>query len=261
MSTFSFRVTIDGEEYTEKQLARYEHARTLHILHEMQRLGAQFRDGDRVLTHEDLNWLEPEQAAQLLLDKKDSMSEQEMLALFDGPSRDAERRWKEYVRDYDPTQVHLGVTEVVVQGVTIPEAMAILGGAENKRQALGTFPDHLIVIGDIQTGQRGMEVFGLLGEPVYVYGVSSDKIPEGLPIQEDPTYPLRVCGEMLLKRDDTPIHVGACHMFRPAPDGFAIRSTFFCPGKAPAAIAAGHQLHFAMEIVNSARCAYENKTR
>lgn len=261
MSEFTARVIIDGEPYSEKQLAAYQYARTLHVLHEMKRLGVQFQNGAHTLTDEDLNWLDPVEAEQLLLDQKERMSEQEMLALFDVPERDAERRWKEYARDYDPAQAHLGVTEIFVTGVTVPETMVILGGAENKRQALGTFPDHFIVIGDIQSGQRGMESFGMFGEPVYVHGVSAAQFPEGLPLQEDKSYPVRVFGEMLLKRDDTPIHVGAYHMFRPTPDGFALKSTFFCPGKAPAAIAQGHKLHFAMEVVNSARCAYENRSK
>lgn len=66
---------------------------------------------------------------------------------------------------------------------------------------------------------------------------------------------------MLFKRDDTPIHVGAYHMFRPNPDGFELKSTFFCPGKAPKAIADGHKMHFAIELVNSARYAHENAAR
>lgn len=32
----------------------------------------------------------------------------------------------------------------------------------------------------------------------------------------------------------------------------ALKSTFFCPGKAPKAIAEGHKIHFALELVNSA---------
>ena len=192
------------------------------------------------------------------MEKKAGMTEQEVLDLYDRPERDSERRWREYAKDYNPADVHLGTAEVHVEGVGIRETMAVLGGAGDKTQALGTFPEHLIVIGDIHEGQRGMESFGMFGEPVYMHGTSCDAIPEGLPIKDDPSYPVHLFGELLLKRDDTPIHVGACHMFRPVTEGFDAKSVFFCPGKAPKAIADGHKLHFAIEIVNSARYAYNN---
>lgn len=259
MDEFKFTVKIDGEEYTPKQLKRIEYERTLHVLHEMKGLGAEITDGNGTLTHEDINWLAPEEAERVLLDAKMRLSEQEMLDLFRKPEKDAERRWKAYAEDYRPEDALTGTTEVSVRGVTVPETMAILGGAADMRQAVGTFAEHYIVIGDIKSGQRGMEAFGLFGEPVYVHGVAADIVPEGLPVEEDPSYPMTMFGEMLLKSDDTPIHVGAYHRFRPLADGFDVKSTLFCPGKAPRAIAEGHKIHFAIEIVNSAEAAYENR--
>lgn len=258
MSNFEATTIIDGEIYTQKQLARYEYQRTLHALHEMKRLGAEIKDGDRILTDEELNWTEPEKAKKILLDLRTAMSEQEMLDLFEKPERDAERRWAEYAADYDPSQVHTATTEVSIKGIDLQSAIAILGGAGNKRQALATFSEHYIVIGDIESGQRGMETFGMFGGPVYVHGATSE-IPADLPVQKDPAYPIQMFGEMNLRRDDTPIHVGAYHQFRPTQEGFDVKSTFFCPGTAPAAVADGHKLHFAIEIVNSARLAYENQ--
>ena len=260
MDELKIKVTIDGENYTLQQLERYQYQRTLHVLHEMKALGAVIRDGDRELSHEDLNWLEPEDAERICLDLRDSMSEEEMLKLFEGPELDAERRWKEYNVDYDPAKVHVGVTEVSVQGATIQETMAIIGGATNQRQAREAFPEHYIVIGDIKTGQRGMEAFGMFGEPVYVTGIATEH-PEEFPIEPDESYPVKVAGEMVLKRDGTPIHVGAYHMFRPTSNGFDVKSSFFCPGKAPAGVADGHKLHFAIEIVNSVKIAYKNRNR
>lgn len=149
---------------------------------------------------------------------------------------------------------------MTVKGADIKSTMAVIGGAGDKRDVMKTFPEHYIVIGDISEGQRGMEVFGMFGEPVYVHGVTSE-VPAGLPVEDDPAYPVKAFGEMNLRRDDTPIHVGAYHQFCPMPDGFKVKSTFFCPGKAPDAIADGHKLHFAMEIANSARIAYEKAAK
>lgn len=259
MKEFKSKVIIDGQEYTDDQLRRFENTRTLHALHEMKQLGLEMRDGDHEISHEDLNWMDPKEAEKLLLDLRVQLGEDGILKLFDGPEKDAERRWKQYAADYVPSEAHVGVTEVSIEGVDIPSTMAVLGGAQDTRQALATFPEHYIVIGDIKSGQRGMEVFGMFGEPIYVHGTTSQEIPEGLPVKKDDTYPMKIFGEMLLKRDDTPIHVGAYHQFRPTPNGFDVKSTFFCPGKAPAAIADGHKLHFAIEIVNSARTAFANQ--
>ena len=75
MSDLSYTVTIDKVAYTDEQLARYEYERTLHVLHELKRLGADVRDGGRALSHTDINWLEPERAAQISLDIRESLGE------------------------------------------------------------------------------------------------------------------------------------------------------------------------------------------
>ena len=43
MSDLSYTVTIDKVAYTDEQLARHEYERTLHVLHELKRLGAEVR--------------------------------------------------------------------------------------------------------------------------------------------------------------------------------------------------------------------------
>lgn len=255
MSDFSAKVVIDGRECPQSILDRIEYERTLHVLHEMKGLGADIKDGDRSLSHEDINWLEPERAKEICFETRTALSEQEMLDLMAEPRLDAERRWKAFNEGYDPADAHVGVTEISVKGASFQQVMAVMNGAVSNTSGIAANPEHYIVIGDISTGQRGMEVFGMFGEPVFVHGVADKGIPEDLPVEPDPSYPLTVCGSMLLKSDDTPIHVGACHMVRPTQDGFDIKSTFFCPGKAPQAIADGHKYHFAIEIVNAARAA------
>lgn len=258
MSDLSYTVTIDGQPYTDEQLARYEYERTLHVLHELKRLGADVRDGDRELSHIDINWLEPERAEQISLDLRTALGEERTLAMFADVLADTDRRWKEFNRGYVEGDVHVAITEIEAAGVTMQETVAVLGGAVNVREALGVNPEHFIVIGDIDSGQRGMESFGMFGEPAYVHGTTSD-LPTGMPFEKDPSYPLAIYGSMLLKSDDTPINVGAFHQFRPGADGFAVKSTFFCPARAPRAIADGHKIHFAIEILNSIKFAHARK--
>ncbi|MFT4297054.1 MAG: hypothetical protein QM582_16755, partial [Micropruina sp.] len=225
----------------------------------MKRLGVPIVDGDRELSHIDINWLEPERAKQISIDTRASLGEARVLEIFADVLADTDRRWTAFSRAYLPGELHTGTIEIEADGVGVPETMAVLGGAEDERAALAVMPEHYIVIGDIGTGPRGMEAFGLFGEPAYVHGVAASEIPAELREAADPAYPMKVCGEMLLKSDDTPLHLGALHQFRPTPTGFALKSTFFCPASAPAAIAEGHKLHFAIEVTNSIRAAYAAK--
>lgn len=256
MTELAYTVTIDGQAYTDEQLARYEYERTLHGLHELKMLGADVRDHGRELSHIDINWLEPADAIRISLDVRAALGEQRALELFADVLADSERRWKEFNRGYVEGEVHAGTIEIEAHGVGIPETMEIIGGAKSERDALAAMPEHYIIIGDITTGQRGAESFGMFGEPVYVHGEASPEIPAAMPFSKDPAFPMTVYGKFLLKSDDTGINVGACHQFRPTPDGFAMKSTFFCPKAAPKAIADGHKLHFAIEIVNSMKIAH-----
>lgn len=255
----TIKITIDGREFDQEVLARFEYDRTLHGLHELKRLGVPILDGEHELSHIDINWLEPERAKQISIDVRAALGEARVLEIFSEVLADTDRRWKAYSHDYVPGQLHTGTIEIEADGVGVAETMAVLGGAEEERAALAVMPEHYIVIGDIASGQRGMEAFGMFGEPAYVHGIAATQPPAELQADTDPTYPMKVYGEMLLRSDDTPLHLGALHQFRPTSTGFALKSTFFCPAAAPAAIAQGHKIHFAIEVSNSIRAAYAAK--
>lgn len=261
MTKLTYKVTIDGTPYTQTQMDRYEYERTLHVLHELKGLGVDLRLDGQSLSHSDLNWLAPAVATKVSYTARTALGEKGMLALFKDVETDTERRWKEYNVDYDAAKSHIGTTLTEVNGIGFQETMAIINGSFGSDAALSVHPEHYIIIGDITNGQRGMEAFGMFGEPVYVHGIAGQEIPANMPFEKDPTYPITVYGQFLLKSDDTPIHVGACHEVRPTATGFILKSTFFCPGKAPQAIADGHKLHFAAEIINSARYAYAHQNK
>ncbi len=261
MSDLTYTVTIDGQPWREDQLRVVEYQRTLHVLHELKRLGVPIMDGDTELSDIDINWLDPERAEQISLDIRASMGEQKVLEVFKDVLADSARRWKGWAATYDPAKAHTMTTVIEAHGVGIEETMPIIGGAADERAALATNPEHYIIIGDIESGQRGMETFGMFGEPVYMHGVAQENLPEGLPVAKDPDFPIAMFGEMATKDDDTNFHVGAFHQFRPTEDGFVAKSTFVAPGDSPMAITEGHQVHFALEIVNSMKLAYAMKQK
>lgn len=161
--------------------------------------------------------------------------------------------------DYDPAKVRTAETVVEGSGVSFLETMSIIGGAASEHDALATNPEHFIIIGDIDSGQRGSETFGMFGEPIYMHGIAYDTIPPDLPVVRDETFPVAVFGEMATKDDDTNFHVGAVHQFRPEEDGFVVKPTFIAPEAAPKAVADGHKIHFALEVINSMKIAHAKK--
>lgn len=186
------------------------------------------------------------------------MGEARVLEVFQDVLADTDRRWREFNANHVRGDVRLGQTDMEVSGVSIQETVSVLGGAVDERNALAVMPEHYIVIGDIASGQRGMETFGMFGEPTYVHGEAGPDVPAEMPFQRDPSFPLAMFGEFLL-RDNTDIHVGAFHQFRPTAGGFQLRSIFFVPKAAPMAVADGHKLHFAIEISNCAKVAHQIK--
>lgn len=259
MSELLIDVEIGGDKYSQAQLARIQYERALHVLHEFKYLGAKLYDGEKELSHQDINWLEPARAEQISLDFRTSVGEDGILDLFRDVIEDTDRRWKTFIEGYIDGEVRTGQTDITVSGVSMQETMAGLAGGDSDF-ALSIMPEHYIVIGGITAGQRGMETFGMFGEPSYVHGIASADVPDHFPFKKDPEYPMTLCGEMRLKSDDTPIHVGALHQLKPLDDGFTMRSIFFCPKAVPQAMADGHRLHFAIEICNGIKAAYAKKT-
>lgn len=249
MSGLTIDVTIDGVPYTQGQLARYEYERALHGLHELQALGVEITDGDTPLSPIDINWLDPADALRISYQTRCAMSDDYTLKVFADRIADTERRWHEWLSTPIEEQGYqIGVTKLHISGLTVPELQnsgALGAGGDAGKHIM---PEHYVVAGDIQTGQSGMEVFGMLGEPTHVHGTGQPEIPEGVPVEREPGYPVCLAGVTHLASDDLNIHLGAIHEFRPGADGFDMKSTFFGPANAPNAISQGHTIHFAIEI-------------
>ncbi len=258
MSELSIDVTIDGVPYTRKQLARYEYERALHGLHELQDLGVEIADGDTVLSPIEINWLDPEDANRISFQTRAGMSDEYTLEVFKDVIADTERRWHEWLSvPIEEQGYQIGVTRLSVKGMTVQEMQSSgalgAGGSDGKH----IMPEHYVVAGDIATGQSGMKVFGMTGEPTHVHGTGQQEIPEGIPVEREPGFSVCLAGETHLAVDDLNIHLGAIHEFKPTADGFEMKSTFFAPANAPRALSEGHPIHFAIEIANMFQDGYD----
>lgn len=261
MTELSIKVFIDGVEYTEQQLDRYEYERALHCLHEFKYLGADVIYQGKSLSHEDINWMEPADVKKALVDLKVSLGPDKVSQIMKPASDDAELRWKAYNEEPIEGQGYqFGSTEMEVSGIDMTKVTGGLGhvGDYNERFPFEVFPEHYGVEGEVETGQAIFEAFGMFGEPVHTYGVGSTQaVPEGFPFKRDPAYPGIMFGELGLRSDGTNIHVGAIHEICPVPGGVKTKSTFFCPKNAPKAIPEGHKLHFALEMCGNFRALYQ----
>lgn len=231
--TLNIDVTINGERYTQRQLARFQYERALHVLHELKELGAKLFDGERELSHRDLNWLDPERAQQISLDYRDGLGPDGTAKLFGDVLRDSDARWKEFNETYIEGQINTGQTDFAVSGVAWADLITSLGGGQY-RDSLAVMPEHYIITGAVHTGQRVMETFGMFGEPTDTqFGSPSAEPPASFPFRRDPYFPVGMFAQMKLNRDSTPINVGAMHQIKPSTDGFELQSIFYCPGSAP----------------------------
>jgi hypothetical protein len=260
-SELIINVSIDGQEYTREQLERYEYSRTLQMLHKLKYLGADVSDNGKVLSHEDLNWLEPYDAKRICYDTRLGLDEEGVYEVLKDVFEDSDRRWKKFNEvDIMVQGVQTCTVDFTFTGIILNPDLTFSNIADSTRKArfsmfgggiggyLMVHPEHLY---------RGIEAMGTIGEPVRCAAVPLQEIPEYVPIKKDPSYPICGVSEVNLKSDGKPMHMGAIHEFKPFENGFHMKSTFFCPNNAPKAMSEGHKLHFALEIINDLLVVHE----
>ncbi len=250
MKELTFKVTINGELYTDAQLQRYEYERILHTLHELKRLGAPI-----ALSHLELNWLDPEKAKELLLQTKLDLKPEGIETLLKEVLTDSDRRWKNWAsQPIEEQGVWMSHTEFEFEGVSIQAFQQMMHNTELS-WGLRIMPEHYLFEGAVSSGtQRIMETFGCFGEPTDTVGRLAE-LPHYAPFVRNENYPHILTGEVFLKSDDTRIYLGAVHELAPTANGFRQKSTFWCPKNAPKAVADGHTLHFAIEVVEGIKDA------
>jgi len=256
------KILIDGQEYTQQQLARYEYERTLHSLHEMKYLGADIKDSGKSLSHIDINWLDPERAKQVSFETRYELGEAGILTLFKDVLENSERRWKKYNETPIKEQgVHTCVVDFFFPEMILNKdfTLSVIGKEQEKcpfnmissdiSGYLTTFPEHYM---------RSMENFGMLGEPTLCTSAPYRDIPDYVPVSREPDYPICGVSGVNLKSDGAPLHLGAIHQFKNTEEGLYLKSIFFCPKNAPKAVSDGHKLHFAIELYNDISMAYNS---
>jgi len=265
-------VQIDGERYAQKQLDRYEHERTIQMLHQFKYLGVDIVDNGKSLSFFDINWLEPVDAKRISIDTRMKLGDEGFLNLFDDILMDSEKRWRSFSavpiaeQGFQLAEVILNVSGLKFEQLVPADKVdtnleesnfAML--SEDKCARLSVFPEHYIMGGStVENFHGSVETVGMFGGPIaLIPGEITPGIPDHIPIRFDPEYPIAFTAEVNFNSDGSPVNLGVVHAFRPTENGFVQKSTLFLPNNAPKALADGHKLHFAIELINDYIATYE----
>jgi hypothetical protein len=254
MAALHVRCTIDGQEYSYAYLARIQYERQLHVLHEMKRLGATIKDGDKVLSHDDINLLSTEEARRICIAAREAYDPQGIKVLFKAQLQESDQLWKERVQGFsDGDSVPLAVTDMEVHGFTLDDLRQMNADLDAmKANGAAMNPEHYFV-DTWERGIHGMEAFGMYGGPSEVKVVVDPTIQA--PLVRDTSYPIVMTGYTILASDETPIHIVPFHQYKPIEDGVAVKLAVFFPPKTPQEIVDGHKIHLAVEFWEAFRLA------
>lgn len=265
MSDIGFTVTIDGRQYPEADLRRYEYLRVIHMLHEFKRLGVDIRDdaGTR-LSHEDINWLAPDDAKRISIATRAMLGPDAIKELFAQISENTAARWRRFNEiPIEQQGVRLARTEFAFRGLVFnPDLSWSLPGdtggrktrslmGRDPRGAIEDFPEHYA---------PGMETVGMYGEPIIAKPAGGREIPPYVPLTPDPDYPIWGAAVLRLAGDDFDTHLGVVHEYQPGKTGYRQRSTLFYPNSVPEVFGEGHKIHFAIEMINDFQLAHQRLT-
>lgn len=250
MREFTFKCSIDGNEYTPGMLAMVRYHRDIHLLHEMKRAGAAVVHEGRTLSHDDINLLVAADAFDVSVAVRRAHGPAEIRKLFKAQLQASAQRWREMNAASEGLPLQTCVADLTITGITFEEF------SENmKTQApfLDNYPalhpDHFFV--SKEDGViKGVETFGMYGGPSELHLSPVQNL--SIPIERDESYPFAFGGVATLP-DGMNANAPAFMQFKPLDDGLAARTACCLPAKAPKEMVEGHKLHLALEFFGFAK--------
>lgn len=253
MRELDFQCLIDGENYTASQLERLQYQRHIHMLHQLKRLGANVVQGEKALSHDDIDRLVPVEAREVSIATRQSYDIEGIKALFREQLLESDRLWKAANDAPEGAPLLLARTQITVTGVSL-EALGSVVNLDAIHHCYALLhPDHNFASGD-SIRLEHMEIFGHYGGPTWLYA-HPDKAMTVPGVERDPEYPMVMAGSTTLGSDGTPMNLFAYHQFKPLENGFSIKQCAAFPPRTPQAIVDGHKVHLAIEIWEAAKLA------
>ena len=254
MSELKYTFLVDGQEWTKPQLERLEYERNLHVLHHLKNYGVEIKDGDKVLSDDEIDYLTMEKAWEVSIETRLQFKGEKAIDLYKDAFKLSDAMWRELAFSQDKP-MKVSHCDMSVKGRTLQDFMGVMRAMEqDDRVGLAAHPEHFICHVSFDEGELlGIEPFGMYGTPTLVK-VEVVKVPElGAQIQadNDPNFPVEMAGKAFLT-DGTPVNI-PYHQFRPTDDGFEVKTAVYWPENTPNEIVSGHSLHLAMEFSRGAQ--------
>lgn len=255
MSEVKFTFTVNGEEWNKSQLERLEYERNLHALHQMKRHGVEIKDGEKVLTDDEIDYLTMKKAWEVSIETRVKYTGEKIIDFYKDSLAKSDVMWRELGFSQDKP-MKVSRCQMSVSGITIQEYMAMMKSMQDDdRVGLAAHPEHFITNVMFDDGQLvGIEPFGMYGTPTLckVMVVDVSALGEQIQADKDPDYPVSMAGRAFLTDGVTEIN-SPYHQFKPTSDGFEAKMAVYWPEGAPDEIVNGHSLHLAMEFYEGLR--------
>ncbi|MFD5315814.1 hypothetical protein [Streptomyces sp. NPDC127098] len=250
MSDITIDCAIDGQSYATEQLDRLRHARNLHVLHQMKRLGANIEHDHKPLSDDEIDCLSAEDAHEVNVATTLAYGVEGLRELFAEQLRMSDRMWKDWDAASAGLPLQTARAELRVTGVTVEEFRAhVADFDELQKLVVEANPDHFFFYPDRAGVAYAMETFGMYGTPTDVMVAADPKLPA--PFDLDEGFQLLLAGHTRLSSDGTPVSIIAYHQCKPLPNGLVVRLCALFPAKAPRELVDGHKLHLAIEFTKT----------
>ncbi|MBV4429652.1 hypothetical protein [Clostridium tyrobutyricum] len=82
MSKVQAKFIINDEEWKNAQLERIDYERQLHVLHQMRRLGATIKDGGKILSDDEIDYLSAGETRKICINTRMEYTGDEVLKLY-----------------------------------------------------------------------------------------------------------------------------------------------------------------------------------
>ena len=237
----SLECSINGESWSAVQLAHVEHARHLHVLHDLVRRGASLE-----LTDDAIDLLDPATAREASVAARSTLDVDGLRALFAEQLTTSQRMWS---RAHDaPADAALrpAVADLAVIGLAPDELRARLADARGIQPAyLQLHPEHFAMT-ERDDGHYVMETFGMYGGPTEMVVIADASMPP--PVEPSPGYEVFTSGYTRAVSGAARLHIPAFHQVAATEGGLAVKLGAFFPPRTPTPIVEGHGLHMATEF-------------
>jgi len=257
MSKVTSKISINGEVWNGSHLERLEYERNLFTLHQLKRRGVEIKDGDSVLSHDDIDYLSQDKAWEVSINTRAQCPGEKLVEIFDKSFERSDAMWRELAFSHDEP-MRASYCYIEVTGVLLNDYMEMIRQVQvDERTGLATHPEHYFTV--TNTGKdkiNGIEAFGMYGTPPLIEVRFTDIAELGKQIlaDMDSEYPVRMAGRTFLRDGVTEVNC-PFHQFKSTDNGFAVKTAVYWAENAPEEIVSGHSLHLAMEFYRDIKFA------